>query len=263
MFPGVEVWVDANSGLLTLLGTIAAVLAVLLTLVFSARVRAFAWRLVKFLFSPVLRLAKFIGSTSKRISTWCADRWERVTTPLEDRKSIANHQRGWDTERAELTAELSKAKRRIVELRKEVNTVAKEREGFRSELAKIRAQRNSEGTPAKERSANTASRAEVDLEIRKRTGSLGLSRGGWVLHNWGPGTAYNVYVAADDPDTHVVQDYTGQLSARQEILLLEDYSAFPRQSSLLEPPKVRVSYEEESGEKKIVFIPFPRNLYGL
>lgn len=258
-----EAWVAANSGLLLLVGTLDGVLAVFLTLVFSAKVRANTWRALRFLLSPAFGLIKVIRSTSKHVARWCIDLWRRVTTPLEDRDSIVKLQSEWETERKKLRSEIAEFRALAEKRRQEVNTVAKERDGFRRQFKETKAQQSSGGSPAKAQPTNKRVENKVDLEIRKPANSLGRSSGGWVLRNWGPGTAYNVYIAAVDQDAQVKDPFTEKLSAQGEIVLYDGYSALPHRHSPLEPPKVRVSYENESGEKKIVFVQFPQNMHGL
>lgn len=168
----------------------------------------------------------------------------------------------WDTERKILESELSKYRRLAAERRNEINTVTKERDGFRRQLKEAKAQ-GSERSLRKTQSAIATTKEKVAFEVLKQTRSSGLSSGGWVLRNWGPGTAYNVYVTAVDQDARVEKDSAEKLSANQEIVLYNGYSTLPRQRSLLEPPKIRVSYENVAGEEKIVFIPFPRSIHGL
>lgn len=259
LWPSLEAWVSANPGLTTVaIGLLGAG-----AFLFSPTVRKALWVVLRFVLKPVVFLGKYLCTTTRRAAAWVSDKWQRVTTPLEDRDSISKAQKDWESEREALKSEISKCKRLAEKRRQEVNTVADERDEFRRQLANAKTQQNSGGTLSKALQESNDAENKVDLEILKSKNSSGLLGGGWVLRNWGPGTAYNVYLVAIDADAKVKQNTVEMLAAQEDIVLFDRYSALPRQHTLRETPMIRVTYENAAGKEIKDRIPFPRNMYGL
>lgn len=260
LLPDIETWATANAGLLVLTGIFATVA---IPVIASDYVRKKLWLLLKSLWKLVVFVWKRSGATVKWLAGWVRDKWLRVATPLEDRNVLSAAQKEWDTERKSLQSEVSKFRGLAEKRHQEVKVVADERDKFLAQLERTNAKRSSGSSPSTPQSASITAEDGLDLEILRQTNSLGFSSNSWVLRNWGPGTAYDVYIAAVDPSAKVKQNSVKKLEPQENVVLYDGYSSLPRHLSLLETPKIRVSYKDAAGEKIVENIPFPKSLFDL
>lgn len=80
--------------------------------------------------------------------------------------------------------------------------------------------------------------------------------GEWVLKNWGPGDARNVYVTGDPKEILVEHELWDAIPAKESVPLFRRQYMFTfalRQS----PPRLRILYDDDTAREIVKFVPLP------
>lgn len=255
LLPSLELWIQHNPGLTSVLTTIIGG-------GFIVFLRKPITALFRTVWTFLCGLVKNLVRTSKRFAAWSKDVWKRLKTPLEKRDTIVAKEKEWDSERQGLESELSKFRRKTELQRQEINKLAKERDKFRD-------QNSSRASPVCAREHVTGSIAkdiedrmiEVDLQVVQKDDSV--FSGDWILRNWGPGSAHNLYMTTEDIETRLKNEHCKTLRPKETVLLFDTFSRFPLRHNILHPLRLRVTYDNDLGERKTVFLDLPNNPLGI
>lgn len=255
LLPSFELWTQHNPGLTN-------VLTAIIGGGFLVFLRKPIIALFRTVWTFLCGLAKDLVKTSKRFATWIKDVWKRLKTPLEKRDTIVAKEKEWDLERQGLESELSKFRRKTELQRQEINKLAKERDKFRDQnssgVSLVRAREHVTGAIAKDIEDRMV---EVDLQVVQKDDSV--FSGDWILRNWGPGSAHNLYLTTEDTETKLKNEHCKTLRPKETVLLFDTFSSFPLRHNILHPLRLRVTYDNDLGERKTVFLDLPNNRLGI